>query len=70
VPQKHFMINWRTILGFVLLLVGIKELYTIIGNAAALKAGTNPLYPEIGCGMWMAIGLYFIIRGITMKKTN
>ena len=62
------MINWRTIIGFALLLFGIKELYTITGNTAAVQPGTNPLYAEIGCGVWMAVGLFLLIRGITAKK--
>ena len=62
------MINWRTIVGFILLIIGIRQLYILFAGAA--KATTTPLSAEIGCGVWMAVGIYFIIRGITMKKTN
>jgi len=62
------MINWRTIVGFILLAVGVRQLYVLFAGAA--KVTNPPLSAEIGCGVWMAVGIYFIIRGMTMKKTN
>ena len=60
------MINWRIIVGIVLLFIGIKQLYTLLATAPVAH---NSLYSEAGCGIWMAIGVYFIIRGITFRKT-
>lgn len=60
------MINWRSILGLVLLLAGIKQLYTLIALPPA--PGFNPIPAGIGCVVWMGVGVYLVIKGTTMKK--
>ena len=57
------MINWRTILGLVLLFFGIKQLYTILGNT--VKA--TPVYATAGCVIWMAAGTFLVVRGMSKK---
>ncbi len=62
------MINWRTILGLVFLLAGVKQLFTVLSNPATVKASMPPIYAEAGCVIWMGVGVYLIIKGTTMKK--
>ena len=62
------MINWRTVLGLILLLVGVEQLYTL--NAGTIKPGSNSNSAEVGCGIWVVVGLYLIVRGVTTKKQN
>ena len=61
--------NWRMLLGLVLLLGGTAKLYTIIANMAAIKPGPSPVYAEIGCAIWMAVGIFLIIKGAGKKET-
>lgn len=63
------MINWRTIVGLLLMTFGIRQLYNIIANPGVVNAGTNPAYAKIGCAVWMGVGVYFFLRG-TMKKDD
>lgn len=63
------MINWRTIVGLLLMTFGVRQLYNIIANPAAVTAGTNPAYAKIGCVVWMGVGVYLLVKG-TMKKDN
>ena len=63
------MINLRTIAGLLLLTFGVRQLYNIIANPAAVTAGTNPAYAKIGCVVWMGVGVYLMVRG-TMKKDD
>jgi uncharacterized membrane protein len=60
------MVNWRTILGLVLLLVGVEQLFTL--NAVATKAGSSNTFAEIGCAIWIFVGAYLVFRGVTAKK--
>ena len=60
--------NWRMLLGLALLLVGMAELYTIIAHRASIKAGASPLYAELGCATWMAVGVFLIIKGAGKKE--
>ena len=59
--------NWRVLGGLALLLAGIAELYTVTSNP--VKPGSSRLYAELGCGVWMAAGIFLIIRG-SGKKEN
>lgn len=58
------MLNWRTVVGFILLAGGIIGLYTIIGNH--LKA--SPIAAETGCIIWMAAGVFLMIKGMNNNK--
>jgi len=58
------MLNWRTIVGFILLAGGIVGLYTIIGN----HVKSSPFSAEVGCVIWMAVGIFFMIRGMNNNK--
>jgi hypothetical protein len=63
------MINWRTIVGLLLMTFGVRQLYNIIANPSAVNTGTNPAYAKIGCVVWMGVGVYLLVKG-TMKKDN
>lgn len=56
--------NWRVIVGLALLLLGIKVLYT----ALAAPAGTNMTGGKIGSGIWIAVGLYLLVKGMTRDE--
>jgi len=60
------MINWKTIVGIILLLVSIRQLY-VLSNETAV-AGVDTLWKKVGCGIWMAVGLFLVLRGMTTKK--
>ena len=64
---KINLMNWRILLGLVLLLVGMAELYTVIANRAAIKPGNTSVYAGLGCAVWMAVGVFFIIKGAGNK---
>ena len=61
--------NWRIVVGLLLLLIGIKVLYTAIaGSDAAAAAGTSVLMPKIGSVIWIGVGLYFLVKGMTKNE--
>ena len=51
-------------MGFILLAGGIVGLYTIMGN----KVKSSPLAAETGCVIWMAAGIFLLIKGINNNK--
>jgi len=57
------MRNWRTLLGLLLLAVGIVQLYTILGS----KLKSSPVAAEIGCCIWMGAGIFLFIKGTSKK---
>lgn len=58
--------NWRILAGLVFLLAGMIKLYTLIAGG---KLSGNPIYAEIGCCVWMCVGIYLIINGIKKKDS-
>jgi hypothetical protein len=57
------MINWKSIIGLFFLIASVAKLYTLYaGNIIG-----TPVYAEIGCVIWMLVGVYLIIKGITNK---
>ena len=59
--------NRRIILGLVFLLAGMMKIYQLIADNAAHKLDSNPIYAEIGCVIWMSVGLYLIVNALTRK---
>jgi len=57
------MINWRIIVGLVLLFFGIKQLYAILGSTVK----STPVYVVVGCVIWVAAGTFLIIKGLAKK---
>lgn len=59
------MINWRMIVGLAFLLGGMAKMYVLVsGNAGS----SNLLFAEIGCAIWMLVGVLFILNGMTKKQ--
>ena len=65
--QKYSIMNWRTILGLILLIVGMWELYSVMANSAAVKLSMSPAYIEFACIVWMAVGVFLIVKGTRGK---
>jgi hypothetical protein len=62
------MFNWRTIIGLVLLLAGMNELYSIQTTPASVKLNYSPTYIQAACIIWMAVGVFLIIKGLKSKS--
>jgi hypothetical protein len=61
--------NWRVLVGLLLLLIGVKVLYTAIaGSEAAAAVGVSVLYAKIGSVVWIGVGLYFLVKGMTRNE--
>lgn len=60
--------NWRTLVGLLFLLAGMLKLYQLVADNAAHKLSGSPLYAEIGCCVWMGVGVFLIVQGI--KSSN
>ncbi len=58
--------GWRVIVGLVLLIVGMMELYSVTANKAGIKS-ISPGLVQFACLIWMAVGVFFIVKG-TQKK--
>ncbi|MCW3123262.1 MAG: hypothetical protein JWQ38_2754 [Flavipsychrobacter sp.] len=63
------MINWRTIVGLILLTFGVRQLYNMIANPATMNTSANPIFVGFGCVVWMGVGVYLMVKG-TSKKDN
>ena len=61
--------NWRTILGLLLLLVGMYELYSVMANTGVVKFSASPGYIKFACIVWMAVGVFFILKGTRAKDS-
>jgi uncharacterized membrane protein len=55
--------NWRIIIGLVLLIMGIRAFYIATSAAAA-----TPLYTKFATVVWIVVGVYFVVKGVTAKK--
>ena len=60
--------NWRILLGLVFLLLGMKALYDIMAEKAVAKLSISPIYAELGCTVWIGVGIFLIIKGIGKKE--
>ena len=60
--------NWRALVGLAFLIAGMMKLYSLISGQAAGKLSADPIYAEIGCGVWMAVGVFLIIQGLKKKE--
>jgi uncharacterized membrane protein len=61
------MINWRSIVGLVFLIAGMMKFYSIIAANSAGTLSGSPVYAEIGCVVWMAVGVFLVIKGVRNK---
>ena len=54
-------------MGLILLLVGMFELYAVMANTGAVKLSMSPAYIELACIIWMAVGVFLIVKGVKSK---
>ena len=55
--------NWRAIIGLILLILGVRVFYI-----AQEGAGSTGSYGKIGGFVWIAVGVFFIVKAMTQKK--
>ena len=55
--------NWRTIVGIILLIAGIRGLYLAVSGTAFVP-GSN----KLAIAVWLVAGVYFLLRGIAISK--
>lgn len=60
--------NWRIILGLILLIVGMMELYSVMANKEVVKFAMPPIYVEVACLVWMGAGVMLIVKGAQKKS--
>jgi hypothetical protein len=60
--------NWRVLVGLVFLFAGFFKLYAIMADAAAKRLGGNPTFAEIGCGVWIFVGILLVVNGMKKKE--
>ena len=55
--------NWRTIVGIILLIIGVRGLYMAVAGAEIV-----PTSNKIAIAVWLVAGAYFLLRGIAISK--
>ncbi len=63
------MLNWRSILGLVLLLAGLNEFYNVQTHPEAVQLNFPHLYLKIACIIWIIAGVFLIVKGIKNKAS-
>jgi hypothetical protein len=61
--------NWRILVGLLFLVAGMLKIYQLIADNAAHKLSGDPIYAEVGCCVWMCVGIYLIINGLKGKNS-
>jgi len=64
------MLNWRTILGLILILLGVKGLYMVYYQPGSLNSSISPAYVGIGCVVWALVGMFLLVQGTKKKDTT
>jgi ascorbate-specific PTS system EIIC-type component UlaA len=67
---KNNKMNWRIVVGIIFLVAGMVILYSLIEANAKQQLSSNPIYAQIGCGVWMAVGIFLILQGVKGKGTG
>lgn len=62
-PFICIIMNWRTITGLILLILGVRAFYIAI--VATTPSAT---YTKIGSFVWIGVGVFLILKGITKKE--
>jgi len=44
------------------------QMYVLIANRDHIKPGESPVYATAGCIVWMAVGVFLIIKGLNAKE--
>jgi uncharacterized membrane protein len=53
-------------LGLMLLLLGMMGLYSVMGDSAT-KFSMSPVAIKSGCIIWMAVGVFLLVKGFRGK---
>ena len=60
--------NWKIILGVLIIYGGVKEMYAQINDYKTGVTTGIPIYGELGCLTLIALGLYLINKGRQKKQ--
>lgn len=55
--------NWRTIIGIILLIIGIRGLYMALTGTDAVPSSN-----KVAIAVWLFAGAYFTLRGYAISK--
>jgi uncharacterized membrane protein HdeD (DUF308 family) len=55
--------NWRAIIGLILLIMGVRVLYIAMDSTTHTST-----YGKIGGFVWITVGVFFILKAMTHKK--
>ncbi len=59
--------NWKIIVGLLFLLGGMKVLYELIEKSSSGQLAETPVYAEVGCVVWMAVGIFLVMSGMRKR---
>ena len=59
--------NWKIIVGILIILGSVKEMYAEINDFRTGIVTGNPIYGEIGCAIFASVGFYLIYKGRQKK---
>ena len=62
--------NWRSIVGLLFLMAGMFKIYQLIADSKAGRLSGSPVYAEIGCCVWMGVGIFLIVQGVKGRSRN
>jgi hypothetical protein len=61
--------NWKIIVGILIIFGGGKEFFAEMSDHKNAVTHYNPIYAQLGCLTFIALGIYLIIKGRQQKKT-
>lgn len=62
------MLNWKTILGLLLILVGAQGLYMVYYQPKSINPSVSPTAVASGCVIWALVGMFLLIQGVKKKE--
>jgi len=60
--------NWKLIVGVLLIIGALKELFSIIIDYRSGKLPFWPFGADVGCALLIALGIYLVQKGQSQKK--
>jgi hypothetical protein len=61
--------NWKIIVGILIIFGGVKEFFAEMSDHKNAAIHYNPIYAQLGCLTFIALGIYLTIKGRQQKKT-
>ena len=65
---KWGSMNWRIVIGVLLIIGGIKEFFAVMKDSQAAVPAFNPIYGQLGCITMIGLGSFLVYKG-RQKKT-